>query len=179
MSGRRAGVASLRDAARDGGYPPAAHRSSRRYRNLTRRLPCRRLPGALSDRDEIVYRGLDVASRGPSRAVVVHHRSAQTVREVVGRTVHQMAVEEQQVARIHRHRGRIAHVVVDDLDVAVVRLRAAVGYVLVHRLAVRARQHGQASVLARGRRYREPDTDDWTRRIEREVVAVLVPRLAP
>ena len=50
-----------------------------------------------------------------------------------------------QVARLHEHRHRAVHVVVDDLDVAVVRAGPPIGDVLVDRLVVRARQHRRGS----------------------------------
>ena len=71
------------------------------------------------------------------------------------------------------------HVVVDDLDVAEVGAGSAVGDVLVDRLVVAAGQHVQAAVLQRRLGDGEPDADDGAVRIEREVVAVLMPGLAP
>ena len=64
---------------------------------------------------------------------VVDHRRAQPIRFVVGRTVHQVAVEDEQISRSHRHRHRCRGIVVDDLDVAVVRIGAAVRNVLLYR----------------------------------------------
>ena len=44
---------------------------------------------------------------------------------------------------------------------------------------MRARQHVQAPVLERRLGHGQPHTDDGSRGLEREVEAVLVPRLAP
>ena len=72
-----------------------------------------------------------------------------------------------------------AHVVVDDLGVAVVGAGPGVGDVLVHRLGVRSGEHVQAAVLEGGLGDRQPHPDDRAGRLEGEVVAVLVPGLAP
>ena len=77
------------------------------------------------------------------------------------------------------HRLGPVHVVVDDLDVAVVGPGAAVGDVLVDRVAVRAGHDVEAAVLERGLGDRQRHADDRPGRLEREVAAVLVPRLAP
>ena len=93
--------------------------------------------------------------------------------------MHQVAVEDEEVAGLHQHRHRRRHVVVDDLDVAVVRVRPPVVDVLVDRLIVRAGQHLQATVLERRFGDGEPYAGDGPRRIEREVEGVLVPGLPP
>ena len=96
-------------------------------------------------------------SRRAGGGVVVHHRRADAVGHVVGGPVHQVAVEQEQVAGLHQHRHRRGHVVVDDLHVAVVRAGAGVGHVLVDRLAVRAGDHVEAPVLEGGRGDGQPD----------------------
>ena len=72
-----------------------------------------------------------------------------------------------------------AHVVVDDLEVAVVGARAAVRDVRVHRLGLRAGQHVEAPVDEGRLGHGQPDADDGPRRLEREVEGVLVPGLPP
>ena len=56
---------------------------------------------------------------------------------VVGRAVHQVAVEHQQVADVHQGGFGFRHVMVDDFEVAVIGARPTVRLVAMDRLDVR------------------------------------------
>ena len=84
-------------------------------------------------------------------------------------------MEHEQVARLQQH-GPPRHVVIRDLDVAELRVRAAVGLDRVHRLALRAGQHPERSVLERRLGHREPHAH-LRSAVERKVVGILVPGL--
>ena len=80
---------------------------------------------------------------------------------------------------VHEHRLGGGHVVVDDLEVAVVGAGPTVGHVGVHRFGLRPGQHVQAAVGEGRLGDGEPHPDDGPGRLEGKVERVLVPGLAP
>ena len=68
---------------------------------------------------------------------MVHHRGTGRLSEVVGGTMHEVGMEQQQVAGIQQHRDGAVDVVVGDFDVAQLCTRPPVGFDVVERFPVR------------------------------------------
>jgi len=113
---------------------------------------------------------------GSGRAVVIDHCGPNAFGSVVRRSVHQVAVEQEHIARIHQHRSRRAHIVIDDLHVADLAVLTPIRNVFVDPFPMGARQHPQRPVLEGCSRHGHPDPDLMIR-LERKIVGVLMPGL--
>ena len=90
-----------------------------------------------------------------------------------------MTVEYHQVTRLQQARLGGRHVVIDDLYVTMIGARALVQNMLMHRLCLAAWQNVQAAVSERCLGDRQPQADDRASGLERKIVRILVPWLAP
>ena len=111
-------------------------------------------------------------------AIVVDHSRPPIAAPVVNRSMQKVAVEDEEIAGLHKHRHSVAVAYVSHDSVALVSARAIVSLVYLDRQLVRSGKHRQTSVLERRFSDREPQSH-LRLLIELEIVAVLMPRLPP